>query len=87
MRLSNPDSDSRHQQALGLGMEVSGGCIRMYPEGVEELYPKVAIDTPVVIVDQPYKIGWHTDDLYLEVQTGKECSSNRRVGDSKLDQE
>jgi L,D-transpeptidase ErfK/SrfK len=72
MRLSNPDYLIHGtSKPWGLGMEVSGGCIRMYPEGVEELYPKVAIDTPVVIVDQPYKVGWHADDLYLEVQTGE----------------
>jgi L,D-transpeptidase ErfK/SrfK len=72
MRLSNPDYLIHGtSKPWGLGMEVSGGCIRMYPEGVEELYPKVAIDTPVAIVDQPYKVGWRGDDLYLEVQTGE----------------
>jgi L,D-transpeptidase ErfK/SrfK len=72
MRLSNPDYLIHGtSKPWGLGMEVSGGCIRMYPEGVEELYPKVAIDTPVVIIDQPYKVGWHANDLYLEVQTGE----------------
>ncbi len=72
MRLSNPDY-LIHGTSMpwGLGMEVSGGCIRMYPEGVEELFGLVSIDTPVAIIDQPYKLGWRGDDLYLEVQTGE----------------
>lgn len=72
MRLSNPDYLIHGtSKPWGLGMEVSAGCIRMYPEGVEELYPNVGIDTPVTIIDQPYKVGWRGEDLYLEVQTGE----------------
>ncbi|MBK1723292.1 L,D-transpeptidase family protein [Thiocystis violacea] len=82
MRLSNPDY-LIHGTSMpwGIGMEVSGGCIRMYPEGVEELYPTVSIETPVAIIDQPYKVGWRGDDLYLEVQTGEksELKSARSV--------
>ena len=72
MRLSNPDY-LIHGTSMpwGLGMEVSGGCIRMYPEGIEELYGQASVETPVAIVDQPYKLGWRGDDLYLEVQTGE----------------
>ncbi|MBK1643101.1 hypothetical protein CKO25_00205 [Thiocapsa imhoffii] len=51
----------------GLGMRSSAGCIRMYPEGVEELFGLVNVDTQVTIVDQPYKFGWRGNDLYLEV--------------------
>jgi L,D-transpeptidase ErfK/SrfK len=51
----------------GLGMQVSHGCIRMYPEGIEDLFPKVTEKTPVTIVSQPFKTGWLGDDLYLEV--------------------
>ncbi|MCB2261811.1 MAG: L,D-transpeptidase family protein [Candidatus Thiosymbion ectosymbiont of Robbea hypermnestra] len=51
----------------GLGMEVSHGCIRMYPEDIERLFPKIPVHTSVTIVDQPFKVGWHGDNLYLEV--------------------
>ncbi len=72
MRLSNPDYLIHGtNQPWGLGMEVSGGCIRLYPEGIEELYRLAQIQTPVAIIDQPYKYGWLGDDLYLEVQTGE----------------
>jgi L,D-transpeptidase ErfK/SrfK len=51
----------------GLGMPVSHGCIRMNNEGIEALFPQVSEGTTVTIVDQPYKLGWLGDDLYLEV--------------------
>ena len=44
----------------------------MQPEGVAELFGKVSTGTQVLIVDQPYKLGWLGDDLYLEVHIDKE---------------
>ncbi|MGI9309048.1 MAG: L,D-transpeptidase family protein [Gammaproteobacteria bacterium] len=51
----------------GVGMRVTHGCVRMFPEDIEFLYPKVSVNTPVRIVNQPFKMGWLGDDLYLEV--------------------
>jgi L,D-transpeptidase ErfK/SrfK len=53
----------------GVGMRVSHGCIRLYPEGIEKLFGEVQVHTPVTIVNQPFKLGWRGDDLYLEVHT------------------
>ena len=50
----------------GVGMRVSHGCIRLYPEDIEELFQQVKPGTPVHIVNQPYKIGRRGDRLYLE---------------------
>lgn len=50
----------------GLGMRVSHGCIRMYPEDIEELFAMVPKGTPVQIVNQPQKAGWKDGVLYLE---------------------
>jgi L,D-transpeptidase ErfK/SrfK len=52
---------------VGVGMRVTHGCIRMYPEDIEWLFPQVAVRTPVQIVNQPYKFGWAADGFYLEV--------------------
>jgi L,D-transpeptidase ErfK/SrfK len=52
---------------FGVGMRVSHGCIRMYPEDIEELYPEIETGTPIYIVNQPVKVGWHQDTLYIEV--------------------
>ena len=50
----------------GIGMRVTHGCIRMFPWDIEALYKVVPIGTPVTIVNQPYKLGWTADGLYLE---------------------
>ncbi len=50
----------------GIGRRSSSGCIRMYPEDVEEIYARVKIGTKVTVVDQPIKIGWIDGELYLE---------------------
>jgi len=52
---------------FGIGMQVTHGCIRMYPDHIEELYNLVPVNTPVTIVNQPYKLGWNNEKLYLEV--------------------
>lgn len=52
---------------FGVGMRVSHGCIRMYPEDIEKLYPEIKVKTPVYIVNQPIKVGWFNDTLYIEV--------------------
>ena len=51
----------------GVGMPVTHGCIRMFPEDIEHVYRQVQVNTPVRIVHQPSKMGWHGDVLYLEV--------------------
>jgi L,D-transpeptidase ErfK/SrfK len=49
-----------------VGMRISHGCLRMYPEDIEKLYRMVAVGTPVRVIDVPYKVAWQGDTLYLE---------------------
>ncbi len=51
----------------GVGMRVTHGCVRLLPEDIEELYDEVATGTPVQILNQPVKTGWHDGVLYVEV--------------------
>ena len=51
----------------GVGRRVSHGCIRMYPEGIAKLFPKLPIGTPVTVVQQELKLGWHNDTLFMEI--------------------
>lgn len=51
---------------FGIGMRVSHGCIRMYPEHVERLFHMVPVSTPVWIIDQPNKLGRSGGQLFLE---------------------
>lgn len=50
----------------GVGMQVSHGCVRLYPEDIEVLFEKAPVGTPVRIVHQPYMTAWNGDMLYLE---------------------
>ena len=50
----------------GVGMRVSHGCIRLYPEDIESLFSQINLGTKVHIVNQPYKVGTLKDDIYLE---------------------
>ncbi|MBI1276363.1 L,D-transpeptidase family protein [bacterium] len=56
----------------GVGKRSSHGCIRLYPEDIATLFSKVQVGTPVRIIDQPYKLGWQADTLYLEVTQTQE---------------
>ncbi len=51
----------------GVGMRVTHGCVRMYPENIESLYAQVSVGTKVQIVDQPVKFGWSGNTLFMEV--------------------
>jgi L,D-transpeptidase ErfK/SrfK len=50
----------------GVGMQVTHGCMRLYPEDIEALFPLVPLRTPVRIINEPVKLGWVGDELYME---------------------
>jgi L,D-transpeptidase ErfK/SrfK len=54
-------------KSFGIGMRVTHGCIRMYPEDIERLFPEVSVGTAVNLVNQPVKVGWSGGTLYIEV--------------------
>jgi L,D-transpeptidase ErfK/SrfK len=51
---------------LGIGRRTSSGCVRMYPEDIEYLYERIAVGTKVTVVDQPIKLSWIDEGLYIE---------------------
>jgi L,D-transpeptidase ErfK/SrfK len=51
----------------GVGMRVTHGCIRMYPEDIEALFADIPVGTKVRLVNQPVKAGMIADTLFLEV--------------------
>ncbi|MEY4668839.1 MAG: hypothetical protein RL518_1538 [Pseudomonadota bacterium] len=55
------------RRSFGIGMRVSHGCIRLYPEDIKHLYQMVSIGTPVQIIDKPIKVGLRNGEVFLEV--------------------
>ncbi|MCU7883832.1 MAG: L,D-transpeptidase family protein [Candidatus Thiodiazotropha sp. (ex Lucinoma annulata)] len=51
----------------GVGMRVSHGCIRLYPENVERFFEEVEVGVPVRIINVPFKAGWLNDELFVQV--------------------
>lgn len=60
----------------GIGMRVTHGCIRLHPVGIEQLFGMVSVNTPVAIINQPYKIGWSDNKLYVETHDNIEEQQN-----------
>lgn len=50
----------------GVGMRVSHGCVRLYPENIELLYSMVGVGESVRLINEPYLVGWLNGELYLE---------------------
>jgi len=51
----------------GVGMAVSHGCIRLYPEDIAILFQQVKTHMPVRILNQPYLIGRGNEQLFIQV--------------------
>jgi L,D-transpeptidase ErfK/SrfK len=50
----------------GVGMQVSHGCVRLYPEDIERAFPLVDAGMPVKFVYQPVKVGRRGRDTFFE---------------------
>ncbi|HEX3843917.1 MAG TPA: L,D-transpeptidase family protein [Steroidobacteraceae bacterium] len=52
---------------MAIGMSVTHGCVRLYPEDIAALYPVVRVGTPVTVVNEPVLASLQDGELYLEV--------------------
>lgn len=50
----------------GVGMQVSHGCIRLYPEDIAVVFDRLPVGTPVRIIDQPVLAGWQGERLFMQ---------------------
>lgn len=51
----------------GVGMRVTHGCLRMYPEDIEKLFEDIPVGTPVLLINEPIKLGWFAGTLFVEL--------------------
>jgi len=50
-----------------VGRAVSNGCIRLYPEHIEQLFLETPTGTSVEIVYEPVKVGFRRGEIFVEV--------------------
>jgi L,D-transpeptidase ErfK/SrfK len=50
----------------GVGLRSSHGCIRLYPEDIEQFFTMVPLGTEVRVVNQPFVFGWRDGQLYMQ---------------------
>lgn len=50
-----------------IGRLATHGCLRLYPEDIEVLFPSVPVGTPVRIIYEPVKIGFRQGKIYAEI--------------------
>jgi L,D-transpeptidase ErfK/SrfK len=61
----------------GVGMRVSHGCLRLYPEDIEHLFGLVPLNTRVEIIYQPDKAAVQNGELFLEAHKVQEDIDER----------
>ena len=49
----------------GVGMRTSHGCLHLYPEDAETLFPSMQANIPVRVIDQPYVVGLDANQLVM----------------------
>ncbi|MGM0985680.1 MAG: L,D-transpeptidase family protein [Pseudomonadota bacterium] len=50
----------------GVGMRVTHGCIRMLPEDIEALFPRLPTGTQVKLINDTLKLGWADGTLHVQ---------------------
>ena len=71
-------------QPYGVGMRVSHGCVRLYPENIEYLYELVSVGEPVQIINEPFLLGELDGELIFEAHAPLEddtVSADDRLND------
>jgi L,D-transpeptidase ErfK/SrfK len=53
-------------QPYGVGMRVSHGCVRLYPENIELLYDLIELGETVTIINEPFLAGTQDGQIYFE---------------------
>jgi L,D-transpeptidase ErfK/SrfK len=69
---NNPDA---------VGMAVTHGCLRMYPEDVERLFQAVSVGTSVALINEPIKISRVEGEIWLEVHPPVDAEGQRAEPD------
>jgi L,D-transpeptidase ErfK/SrfK len=66
---------------IAVGMAITHGCIRMYPEDIEALFPLVPLNTPVWLINEPVKVARVNGQVWLEVHPPVDAEGQRAAVD------
>ena len=67
MRLSDPTYLIHGtDDPSSVGRRSSAGCIHLYPEDIKALFSITRVGERVLMINQPYKVGWENHQLYVE---------------------
>jgi L,D-transpeptidase ErfK/SrfK len=51
---------------MAVGMAITHGCVRMYPEDVAALFPLIPVGTKVWLINEPVKVAFSDGELLVE---------------------
>jgi L,D-transpeptidase ErfK/SrfK len=77
---------------MAVGMAITHGCIRMYPEDVAALFPLIPVGTKVWLINEPVKVAFVDGELLMEAHPPVDdegqntAEPNMEVLSQKLDQ-
>jgi L,D-transpeptidase ErfK/SrfK len=67
-----------------IGLNATNGCMRLYPENIKKLFNETPVNTPVVIVNQPYLTGQRNGVVYLEAHKSLDDTGTGAIELEKL---
>lgn len=84
MRLSRPTFliHGTNEPLGGIGRRSSSGCMRLYPEDIDPLFHSVPNGANVYIIDEPYKVGWSQNQLYIESHVALQEDGDKAIDDT-----
>ena len=90
MRLDIPGGYFIHgtNKPDGVGMQVSHGCIRLFPEDIKIIFSKTNIGLQVKIIDEPFKIGILGNHIFLEIHetvTSEDINNSYKTVESMIE--
>jgi L,D-transpeptidase ErfK/SrfK len=76
---------------LAVGMAITHGCVRMYPEDIAALFAAVPVGTKVWLINDPVKVAYVDGDLLVEAHPpvdgeGQTVEPNLELLSKQLDQ-
>ena len=64
---------------IAVGLAITHGCVRMYPEDIAALFPQVPVGTKVSLVNEPIKLADVNGELWIEAHPPVEVEGDATI--------